>query len=101
MRSPEFVQQKKVRIILREVNAKLNDGDKPVSKTTLLCYHKIGLDKRRAIGAPPTIPLILLTQGGREGMFDCSTMIGGFVGVFFRAPIFCYEPSAHNKKLSS
>ena len=59
-RNPGFVRPKKVRIILKEVNATLDNGDKPVSKTTLLRYHKIGLDKRRAIGTPPTIPMNLL-----------------------------------------
>ena len=60
MRNPDFVRPRKVRNVLREVNAKLHDGDKPISKTTLLRYHKIGLDKRRAVGALPSIPLNLL-----------------------------------------
>ena len=59
-RNPGFVRPKKVRIILKEVNATLDNGDKPVSKTTLLRYHKIGLDKLRAVGAPQTIFMTVL-----------------------------------------
>ena len=60
MRKPDFVRPKKVHIILREVNTTLAHGNRPISKTTLLRYYKIGLDKGRAIGAPPTIPMNLL-----------------------------------------
>ena len=59
-RNPDFVRPMTVRAILREANATLCPGDKPISKTTMLRYHKIGLDKRRAVGAPPTISTILL-----------------------------------------
>ena len=52
-RSPYCVQPTKIRAILREVNTALLSEDKPISKTTLLRYHKIGLDKRCAIYTPP------------------------------------------------
>ena len=59
-RNPDFVRPMTIRAILREVNATLVNGDKPISKTKLLRYHNIGLDKRRAVGAPPTISMTLL-----------------------------------------
>lgn len=46
--------------ILKEVNATLCNGNKPILKTTVLHYHKIGVDKRRVVGAPPTISMPLL-----------------------------------------
>ena len=46
--------------ILEQVNKTLHKDDKPVAKTTLLWYHNIGLDKRKPVGAPPTIPMNLL-----------------------------------------
>ena len=42
------------------MNATLVNGDKPISNTTVLHYRNIGLDKRRAVGAPPTISTTLL-----------------------------------------
>ena len=59
-RNPDFVRPMTIRAILREVNATLVNGYKPISKTTVLRYHKIGLDKRRAVGAPPTTSMTLL-----------------------------------------
>ena len=50
----------KIRAVLAQVNKTLNKDDKPVAKTTLLRYHKIGLDKRKHVGAPPTIPMNIL-----------------------------------------
>ena len=49
-----------IRAILREVNAILVNGDHPILKTTVLRYHKIGIDKRRDVGAPTTISMTLL-----------------------------------------
>ena len=42
------------------MNVTLVNGDKPILKTTVLRYHKIGLDKLRAVGAPSTISMTLL-----------------------------------------
>ena len=52
----------KIRAILAQVNKTLHKYDKPVAKTTLPRYHKIGLDKRKHVGAPPTIPMNLLNN---------------------------------------
>ena len=59
-RNPDFVRPMIIRAIFWEVNAKLVNGDKPISKTTVLRYHKIGLDICWAVGAPPTISMTLL-----------------------------------------
>ena len=42
------------------MNSILVNGDKPISKMTVLRYHNIGLDERYAAGAPPTISMTLI-----------------------------------------
>ena len=55
--NPDFDKPLKIRAILAQVNKTLHKNDKPVAKTTLIRYHKIGLDKRKPVGEPPTIPM--------------------------------------------
>ena len=60
--NPYFDKPLKIRAILVQINKTLHKYDKPVAKTTLPRYHKIGLDKRKHVGAPPTIPMNLLNN---------------------------------------
>ena len=50
----------KIRALLAQVNKTLRKDDKPVERTVLLQYRKIGLVKRKHVGGPPKILINLL-----------------------------------------
>ena len=60
VRNSDFEKLLKIRAILVQVNMILHKDYRPVAKTTLLGYQKIGLYKRKTVGAPPTILTNLL-----------------------------------------
>ena len=61
-RNKDFKMPIKVRGILEYINKKYGvESDKtPLSRTSLTRYHQIGVDKRKSVGAPPSIPMALL-----------------------------------------
>ena len=73
----------KIQAILAQFNKTLHKDDKPVANTTLLRYHRIGLDERKPVGAPLTIPMniinttrlqIKLQQQSKEGKYSGQTI---------------------------